>query len=168
MSFWNLSEGDFEVSEKFEIGGGEITPIPSNTQCLAYIDEAKWDQDRDQNRFISLRWTILGPIEYKNRKIFQKLWVEDDNPQAKDPEKKRDKAKRMLFAIDAYAGGKMAAQKLEPTDEVMQQCIGGKQMLIKVMVWKIKDESTGETKEGNWIMGVERKAQQQPMADVPF
>ena len=70
MSFWDINE---EVSDKFEISGGDgFSVIPANTQCLAVIDECKWDQDREGNRYISLRWSVLAPAEYKNRKLFQK------------------------------------------------------------------------------------------------
>ncbi len=57
MSFWNIEESTGE----FESGGGDIKPIPADTSCLASIDEAKWDRDRDNNEYISLRWTVLMP-----------------------------------------------------------------------------------------------------------
>ena len=171
MSFWDINE---EVSDKFEISGGDgFSVIPANTQCLAVIDECKWDQDREGNRYISLRWSVLAPAEYKNRKLFQKLWVKDDNPSAKDPAKKREQAKRMLMAIDAFAGGKLRASGQEPTDDLMQTSIEGRPMLIKVMVWKMTDKMTNEVKEGNWIAGVERKNGAAPVQkkiddDIPF
>ena len=109
----------------------------------------------------------------KNRKLFQKLWVKDDNPSAKDPAKKREQAKRMLMAIDAFAGGKLRASGQEPTDDLMQTSIEGRPMLIKVMVWKMTDKMTNEVKEGNWIAGVERKNGAAPVQkkiddDIPF
>jgi hypothetical protein len=151
MSFWNLEETS---TGEFEVGGGEIAPIPADTQCLASIDEAKWDNDRDGNSYVSLRWNVLQPAEYKNRKVFQKLWVRDDDPRAKDAGKKRDKAIRMLGAIDQNAGGKLRAAGVEPTDESLGLALVNKPMLIKVMVWKITDEVTGENKAGNWIGAV--------------
>lgn len=151
MSFWNLEETS---TGEFEVGGGDIQPIPADTQCLASIDEAKWDNDRDGNSYVSLRWNVLQPAEYKNRKVFQKLWVRDDDPRAKDAAKKRDKAIRMLAAIDQNAGGKLRAAGVEPTDESLGLGLVNKPMLIKIMQWKITDEVTGETKAGNWIGAV--------------
>lgn len=151
MSFWELSEGSLENTGTFEAGGGDIQPIPADTSCLATIDEAKWGSDRENNSFISLRWSVLQPAEYKNRKVFQKLWVTDDDPRAKDAAKKRDKAKQMLAAIDVNAGGKLMAKAEAPTDESLGACLTNKPMVIKIMQWKIKDETTGETKTGNWI-----------------
>ena len=152
MSFWNLE--NLPENGEFETGGGDIKPIPADTQCLASIDEAKWDHDRDGHEYVSLRWTVLSPAEYKNRKVFQKLWVKDEDPRAKDAAKKKEKALRMLAAIDANAGGKLRAAGVEPTDESLGLCLINKPMLIKVMEWKIEDAVTGEVKVGNWIGAV--------------
>ena len=161
MSFWNLSTGNVDTSGTFDMGGGDMEPIPANTQCLAMIDEAKWDE-KEGNRYVSLRWSVLQPMEYKNRKVFQKLWVSDPDPSAKDPVKKRDKAVQMLAAIDANAsGGKLMARDEAPTDTSLTQCLTQKPMLIKVMTWKIED------KVGNWIGQVEKKASK-PSPEVPF
>ena len=166
MSFWNIE--NLETSGEFEAGGGDIQPIPADTQCLASIDEAKWDTDRDNNAYISLRWNVLQPAEYKNRKVFQKLWVKDDDPRAKDAGKKREKAIRMLAAIDQNAGGKLRATGAEPTDESLGLGLVNKPMLIKVMVWKITDEATGENKAGNWIGAVSpRSKTAAPAAKAP-
>lgn len=148
--FWNLKDFDPSTGE-FDAGGGDFEPIPSNTTCLAIVDEAKWQTSRDGFDHISLRWSVLQPEAYKNRKIFQKLWVTDDDPSAKDPEKKREKARMMLAAIDANAGGKLRAAGGLPTDELMGVALTNKPMLIRVMMWKIKDENTDEIKTGNWI-----------------
>lgn len=158
MSFWKLNEGEFDKSGEFEVGSGDLSPIPAETSCLASIDEAKWAQDRENNVFISLRWTVLQPVEYKNRKIFQKLWVSDADPKAKDPGKKRDKALKMLAAIDTNAGGKLLAKADAPTDESLSSCLTNKPMIIKVMVWKIEDKESGETKSGNWIGAVSARS----------
>ena len=155
--FWGLSTGE-ETSTKtdgsFDAGGGNLQPIPNETSVLAAIDEAKWDKDTNGNRFISLRWSVLQPEEYDNRKVFQKLWVLDDEPKAKDPVKKRDKAKLMLGAIDMNAGGKLLAKPVMPTDEAMTLHLTNKPMIIKVMVWSMKDSMTGEIARGNWIGAV--------------
>jgi hypothetical protein len=58
MSFWNLSTGNLDTSGSFDMGGGDMEPIPANTQCLAMIDEAKWDS-KEGNSYVSLRWTVF-------------------------------------------------------------------------------------------------------------
>lgn len=158
MSFWDLSDGETAATTgtEYEIPSGNLDPIPDDSSVLALIDEAKWDQ-RDEAHYISLRWSVLAPDEYKNRKIFHKLWVMDDDPNAKDAKaaaKKRDKARRMLAAIDANAGGKLV-QAGAPTDESMTSALTNKPMVIKVMVWEMPDrEKPGEMIRGNWIAAV--------------
>lgn len=161
--FWNLSDGE-DVSQtstgEHDAGGGNLEPIPAETSVLAAIDEAKWDKDQQGNRFISLRWSVLRPDEFENRKVFQKLWVLDADPRAK-PEKvaqKRDKAKRMLGAIDANAGGKLLAKPVMPTDEALTLHLTNKPMVIKLMVWSMKDQMTGEVARGNWVGAVSPKS----------
>ena len=156
MSFWNLSD-DEDVTKaggEYDAGGGTMEPIPEGTSCLAAIDEAKWDKKQDGSEFISLRWTVLAPEEYKNRKVFQKLWVTDDDPQAKDPVKKRDKAKKMLAAVDTNAGGKLMAKPEKPTNESLSGCLTNKPMIVKVMLWKMTNAQSGEEMSGNWISAV--------------
>lgn len=160
MSFWDLSDGENAAASaetEYEIPGGNLEPIPDGSSVLALIDEAKWDE-RNEAEYISLRWSVLAPDEFKNRKIFQKLWVTDDDPNAKDADKaakKRDKARRMLAAIDANAGGKLVKQSGKPTDEALTQCLTNKPMIIKVMIWSMDDrERPGEKIEGNWIAAV--------------
>lgn len=184
MSFWDLSDGEdiTKTGGQFEMGGGSMEPIPSDTNCIAFIDEAKWDQTRDGQEFISLRWSVVAPADYKNRKIFQKLWVTDADPRAKDADKKRDKAKRMLAAIDTNAGGKLLTKGGKPTDESLTICLTNKPMQIKCMVWEITNETTGEKSSGNWIAAVSpktggagtqtaaktKKAEQADDDEVPF
>lgn len=163
MSFWNLSDGEDVKSNttgEFDQGGGRMEVIPDNTSVLAAIDEAKWDRTQDQDRYISLRWTVLAPEEFKNRKIFQKIWATDPKPNTK-PEKVdqvRDKAKRMLAAIDMNAGGKLLAKGEMPTDESLTACLTNKPMVIKVMVWEMPDRQTGGTAQGNWVGAVSPKS----------
>ena len=164
MSFWDLSDGGSatDTGTEYEIpGGGDLTPIPNGSSVLAMIDEAKWDE-RNDARYISLRWSVLSPDEYKNRKIFQKLFVTDADPNAKSADaamKKRDKARRMLAAIDANAGHKLVKVQGEPNDDQLQLALCNKPMLIKCMVWSMDDrEKPGEKIEGNWIAAVSPKA----------
>ncbi len=164
MSFFTTSDGDdltHNTSGEFDAGGGLMEVIPDGTSVLACIDEAKWDRTPGLQDIISLRWTVLAPEEFKNRKIFQKLWVADDDPRAKDPVKKRDKAKRMLAAIDTNAGGKLLAKGATPTDETLTFCLTNKPMVVKVMVWEMKNPQTGEMGQGNWIGAVAPKSSPQ-------
>jgi len=162
MSFWNLSDGEdvkTNSTGEFDAGGGRMEVIPDNTSVLAYIDEAKWDRTQDQDRFISLRWTILAPEEFKNRKIYQKVWVLDPKPNTKADkvEQTRDKAKRMLAAIDTNAGGKLMARNEMPTDEGLTTCLTQKPMVVKIMVWEMPDRATGGIAQGNWVGAVSPK-----------
>ena len=163
MSFWDLSDGGTarDTETEYEIPSGNLDPIPDGSSVLAMIDEAKWDE-KDGADFISLRWTVLEPDEYKNRKVFQKLWVTDDDPNAKDSSaasKKRDKARRMLAAIDANAGGKLTKKEGIPTDETLTTCLTNKPMIIKCMIWEMPDrERHGEFIRGNWIAAVAPKS----------
>lgn len=142
MSFWNI---DKPTDGNFETGGGDMTPIPKNTSVLAAPDEAKWDEFQG-DRYISVRWAVMAPAEYKNRKIFQKIRVEDEDP------KKQEKAKRMLAAIDANAGGKLMAAGEEPTDKSLTVALCNKPMVLKLQVWEM--EINGEERSGNWISAV--------------
>lgn len=136
MSFWNLSEGTLDKgATSFAAGGGE--PIPDNTNLKACIDEIFWDNWQGES-YIKARWTVLDG-EYKGRKVFQKIRVEDQDA------RKRDKAIRMLAAIDANAGGKLTSVDAMPDDEILQQALCNKPMIIKVQTWEINGKS------GNWV-----------------
>jgi hypothetical protein len=66
-----------------------------------------------------------------------------------DPDtKKSDKAKKMLAAIDANCGGKLAQSDESPNDTAMAKALLNKPMLIKVMVWDL------EGRTGNWVASV--------------
>jgi len=176
MSFWQTSDNQSaaQTGGEFETGGGDMTPIPSNTRLKAMIDDAKWDE-YDGDRFVSLRWTVLAPETYKNRKIFQKVRVYDQKTE------KADKHKRMLAAIDANAGGNLANQDKEPSDMDLQSALVSKPMLIEVQVWKIdaNQSSDGQERSGNWVSKVSPASGGEPSAapaqkqesegdDVPF
>jgi hypothetical protein len=163
MSFWNLSDTNekLDTSGSFESGGGDLAPIPADTQVKAAIDEAKWDS-YEGNDYVSLRWNVLAPAEYKGRKLFQKVRVKDgDN-------KKADKAKKMLAAIAVNAGGgllKVAA----PSDQDLQKHLMNKPMALLLKVWEIdKSDGTGKA-TGNWVSAVSplKKAEPAPVAAAP-
>lgn len=171
MSFFTLSTGQQVASNgTMEMGGGDIPPIPNNTNVLAAIDEAKWEE-YDGIRFISFRWNVLQPSEYANRKIFQKVQVMNTDPN------KRDKAIAMLAAIDANAGGKIVAAGREPTDQDLLLNLANRPMVLNLQVWEIKEDRTtkqplpeSEWKRGNWVSKVAprsnggQQAQAQPQA----
>src|SRR5690606_38171870 len=97
------------------------------------------------------------------RVVFQKLWVKDPEPNAlkKGAEKadqKRDKALRMLAAIDANAGGKLARKGTEPSDDELMLALANKPMVITVKTWEM-DTKDGK-KEGNWVAAVSPKTKE--------
>lgn len=156
MSFFQLSDGNnVNTNGTMEMGGGDLPPIPANTNVLAAIDEAKIDT-YDGNRFIKLRWTILQPEQFKNRKIFQKVHAYDTDSQ------KRDKAIRMLAAIDANCGGKLVASGQEPNDQNLTAALLNRPMVLNLQVWETDDK----TKSGNWVSKVSPRSQQAAQAPV--
>lgn len=141
MSFFDLSDNSAVSTDgKFEVDTGSAT-IPNDTTCLAMIDEAGWAEYQG-DEYINLRWLVLEPKQYANRKVFQKVRVYDADA------KKADKAKKMLAAIDANAGGKLVASGEDPTDMTLTKALINKPMLIKVMEWEMND------RKGNWIAAV--------------
>ncbi len=150
MSFWQKQDGSqVENTTSFEMGGGDIKPIPNNTALIAAIEEAKW-AEYDGEHYINLKWRVMRPADYANRVIFQKLKVFS--------EKQGDKAKQMLAAIDANCGGKLAKLNDAPEDMHLMTALIGKPMAAKVQVWEINDKS------GNWISAVSPAKPQAPQA----
>ena len=150
MSFWQKQDGSqVENTTSFEMGGGDIQPIPNNTALIAAIEEAKWDNYEGDN-YISLKWRVMRPAEYANRVLFQKLHVFDP--------KKGDKAKQMLMAIDANCGGKLARLNDAPEDMDLMTALVSKPMAVKVQIWEING------KTGNWISAVSPAKAQAPQA----
>lgn len=148
MSFWQKQDGSaVETSTSFESGGGEIQPIPNNTQLIAAIEEAKWSEYQGES-YINLKWRVMRPQEYANRVLFHKLKVFSP--------KQGDKAKQMLAAIDANCGGKLAKLKDAPDDMDLMTALVGKSMAIKVQIWDM------DGKKGNWISAVAPAKAQAP------
>lgn len=157
MSFFDLSDGQkAESTTEAEMGGGNFAPIPSNTQLASAIEESKWDSSDRDGEFISCKWTVLEG-EYENRKVFQKIKVKDQDS------KTRDKAMKMLAAIDANCGGKLVAAGKEPTDMDLAQNLLMKPMVIMVQVWELETEQ-GEKINGNWVNKVSSLANGKPDA----
>ena len=148
MSFFTLSTGEKAVSTGSFETNANLPPIPANTELKAAVDEAENKTNNTTGEhYIELRWNILAG-EYKGRKVFQKIRHSDADP------KKADKAKMMLMAIDANCGGKLVKLNRAPTDQDLMVCLSGKPMAIKVQIWAIKNEQTGETSTGNWVSAV--------------
>lgn len=146
MSFFTTSTGEnvaANATGSFSAGGGDFAPIPKDTRVLAMCDEAKISE-YEGDRYINLKWTIAQPAAHKGRVIFQKIrcWEMDSQ--------KRDKALRMLAAIDANAGGKLAASGAEPTDLSLQTSLTAKPMVLKLGVWDMNG------KQGNWVQEVSK------------
>jgi hypothetical protein len=158
MGFWDLSDGGSaaKTGTEYEIPGGNMDPIPAGSSVLAIVDEAKWDVDQLGNQYVSLRWSVLAPEAFKNRKVFHKLWVTDHDPNAKDTAKaiaKTDKARKMLAAIDANAGGKLSAKNEKPSSDDLAMALCNKPMVITLMVWESNTGGGG----GNWVCAVAPK-----------
>lgn len=147
MGFWDTTDGTNvkETDGSFEAGGG-AAPIPDGTSVLAACDEASW-AEYGGSEYINLRWNVLQPAEYKGRKVFHKVRVKDSDS------KRRDKALRMLAAIDANAGGNLVKIKGEPSDSDLAKHLMNKPMVLKLAVWEM-DADDGSKKTGNWVMAV--------------
>ena len=139
-NFWDIEGEKLNTTGKYELGGGGFKLIPDNTNCIALIDKAEW-QEYQGNEYINIKWLITSPEEYKGRVVFQKLKVFDEDA------KRASKAKQMLSAIDVNAGGKLSKLKSAPST-IQLNALQNAKMMIKVFVWEIDDKS------GNWVGGV--------------
>lgn len=146
MGFWNTSDGEGVQSDgEFETGGGNLEPMPEGTKVAASVEHVEWREPTDGDPdYVEVTWSVLKPDEYKNRKVFQKIRVNHRDP------KKADKAKRMLAAIDANAGGKLLADPSMPGNIELARALQAKVMMLKLGVWELDDKS----KSGNWVMAV--------------
>ena len=156
MSFWSTSDGEDvtkNATGEYDAGGGNFDPIPDDTNCLMMIESAAWAKDPNFNEYIQLTWLVVGPEAYQNRKVWQKLWVKDPEPNAlkkgrEDADKKRNNSLRMFANIDAIAGGKLGRAGREPDDDDLALALTNKQAICKLKVWEMGDKS------GNWIAAV--------------
>lgn len=169
MSFWNTSDGESAtkgVTKEYDAGGGDFDPIPDNTNLLAFISNGQWRGAKDapdEDRHIVIEYTIEQPAAFSRRKLFQKLWVKDPDPRAKDKEtadKKRDKALKMLATIDAICGGKLAKAGREPDDDDLALALTNKAIIIKSKVWEMGDS------KGNWVAAVAPKGGNLEVSEV--
>lgn len=149
MSFWTLSNGEnIKPTDNFESGGFKL--IPDGTVCNAVIEDAAWDtiQPNERNsepeEYISIKWKIESPSEFKGATIFQKVRCK------RSEEKQRDSALQMLVTIDTLAQGRLQKLDGDPTDRHLQVALESAKMSIKVRVWEFGDKS------GNWVSGVSK------------
>lgn len=129
----------------FEVGGGDMAPIPKGTAVLAACESASNESFEDQ-KYVNLKWRVAQPAQYENRVIFQKVRIYGP------PSPKRDTAERMLFAIATNAGGGLikameAAGEEHPSNQSLQQ-LCNRLMVLKLGVWELDD------KKGNWVQAV--------------
>ncbi len=145
-TFWSEEEAQTANGE-FDGGGGNFEPIPAGTQLIAAIKDAKIKSPKDDDDFIELQWSVLDG-EFKNRAIFQKVRVFDQD------QKKADKARKMLAAIDANCGGTLVKARVEPTGDMIRAALLGKPMRIVVEIWETENAQTGALISGNWVRSV--------------
>jgi len=174
MSFWELEDGSSvkDVGTDYEMPGGNFVTIPEGSSVKALIDTVGWKKQGEAgDEFIGITWSILEPDDFKNRKINQKLWVDDMDPSVTDPDKakkKRDRARRMLAAIDANAGGKLTAKAARPTDEELQKHLTNKIMVISLGVVAYKDRESGADRSSNWVRAISSKSKEVHITDAPL
>lgn len=146
------ADGNFDMS---------IEVIPAKTVLKSVIEESKWETYTPEptnadpypvtQTFIKNTWSVIDG-DYQNRKIYQKLHVQDENTG------KAQRALQMLAAIDANAGGKIMAAGAMPDDMMLSLSLSNVPMNITVDVWEIGGKS------GNHIVAVNRA--QAPMQVV--
>jgi hypothetical protein len=156
-NFWETEE-PISATGEFETGGGNFEPIPNNTQLIAAIKDAKIDNTQRDGDFIKLQWGVLDG-EHKNRAIFQKLHVWSDD------QKKAEKAKRMLAAIDANCGGILMKARVEPTGDSIRAALLAKPMHITVMIWEMEGDKG--LMSGNWVSAVAPMRKPTASAETP-
>lgn len=149
MSFWINNVNEEKITGEFELGG-VIEPIPAGTKVTSFIEEIKWDNYADEN-YINIKWKVLAPNEYKNRIVFQKLKVMQED------KVKASKAQQMLLSINHNAKGKLHTLSEMPQTVDLQKNLCNKPMIIALQVWKLEDG-----REGNWVAAVMPKNAGEP------
>ena len=161
---WALSDGSIieTAAQEYTAEGGS-EPIPEGTHLIAYIDEAKWDNKTHsgtEHKYVSLRWRVQAPEKYKNRVVFQKLWIVGSDPSKTDEAKAKksvDNARRQFSVIDGLCGGRLIKARRTPTDYEMQEALCNNPMGIRVGVWIMSAEDdfgNAKTIEGNWVQQI--------------
>ena len=157
-SFWTTSAGA-TATENVKAEGtyeaaGNTDPLPDNSSVLAFVEQAGWKRGRDEDgapEYLNIQWRVQEPESVARRVVFQKLWVTDADPNAKDSAAKRDKALAMLAKIDAIAGGKLAKIAGKPDDDQIALALQNKFAVLKLGVWEMGEAT------GNWVKAISPK-----------
>lgn len=145
MGLFKLSDGTTAGGEKeYDASEGFGAPLPDNTEVLAACTAIEWNEYEGIENIRST-WSVVLPAEHKDRKIFYTFRINDENST------KADKARRMLAAIDATHGGKLAALDRDPTDEDLGRALISKLMVLKIGYYDMRDKGG---REGNYIKAV--------------
>lgn len=145
MSYFKLSTGENAVTDgDFKTGNDGFALIPKGQVVKAAITSLKWDQYQDNPEVLALEWVIAKPDQYRNRKLFQKIKLNDPDSS------KRDTAVRMFSAIYANAGGDISKFTSKPTEQQMIGDLANKFMLLELGIWELDDKS----KSGNFVSRV--------------
>ena len=138
MSIWNLSTGENATENtKKDFDSNNFDPLPHNSFHNAVVSDIKWDEF-DGAEYINVSWQIADEGEYKNRKVFHKIKVQEAKSTT------RDNAIKMLVALNNIAEADLLSIAA-PTGEDLQRELLGTVAMIKVQVWQIADKS------GNWV-----------------
>lgn len=154
-NFWTTSEGEdlsktpqptsFDSANNFEnIPDGTVLPA-------APIEAANAEYEGDE--YINIKWQSVDG-DFKGRTVYMKLRVYDSNP------KKRDRALRLLSAIDKNAGNPLAGVTGKPTDQDLSK-LCGKPMDIRTRIWNI------DGKTGNWVEAIGKLGELSGKAPAP-
>lgn len=161
MSFFDFGT---ETTGNFEQGtGGDFTPMPKDTVVKVIAENAKWSQFEPHPEYVEIQWQVTEG-EFKNRKIFQKIRTQDNDPQ------KAKKAMMMLGAINHNANGNLHTLAHKPSDQELNNSLTFKPMFLKLGVWEIDKDEFGNTipkeqrKSGNWVVAVSSQGASQPQA----
>lgn len=136
----NFFEG-IQGTEDAAFGKNKIILIPDDTIVTAEIVHAIKTESKDGViKYYEILWKVLDE-EYKNRKLWQKLYCWDEKPQ------RAERAKNMLLLAMNLFGAKIPST--EPTDLDLDP-IQGKIGKIKVKIWEIM-RPDGTMSDGNWV-----------------
>ena len=141
----NFFDGIDTNSNEFDLGGGDILPIPKDTRVLATAEEAKNDS-YENDSYINIKWRVNQPEEYANRVLFQKVKVFDADPA------KAAKHKKMLAAIATNAGGRLFAAMQQASEQTPSD--NSLTALTNAPMVLLLDEWDMNGKQGNWVKSV--------------
>lgn len=165
MSFWNTSDGSnaAQNAEAVYVAPSGSDPLPDDAQVVFAIEDVSVKTFDDGGKSIGFMCRANAPQEYANRVFFVNLkpWDHDTS--------KRDKALRMLAAIDKNCGGRLAASGQEPTTESLQQALLNRPMIGKLGMYDFEGDQ-GKRITGNYFKGVapvNRSAQAAPAKAQP-